>query len=370
MKFSFYSKQNTLRGTWWKLAAAVAALSVSNLGRGSLNGKNSAFATAFSPSSSIAFSSQSSSINRHLRVPFAQGGAQQQQQQQQNTNNRRRPSFSSVNSALAMGFWNDLFPSGKYFAGALATLVLALNCACTVDVGQIGIASTFGSIERYDPGLHFRTPFVSKIEYLSTKTELLEQSNFVPTKEGLTVELDTAVLVRLDPQEALKLYESVGPNFVQKLVIPEASSSIRGLTSESEAKALYTAGRSEIQNKLKSELKERLGSRGIVVEDVLLKNVVLPTDLSASIQEKARAEQESARMEFVLRKEKQEAERKAIEAEGIAEFQRIVTKGITPSLLQWKGIEATEKLAESPNTKVVIMGNSKDSLPVILGGKE
>ena len=118
---------------------------------------------------------------------------------------------------------------------------------------------------------------------------------------------------------------------------------------------------------MKDELKEKLENKGILVEDVLLKNVVLPEALTKSIQEKARAEQDSARMEFILLKESQEAKRKAIEAEGIADFQRTVSEGITPSLLQWKGIEATEKLAKSDNSKIVIIGNSKDSLPVILG---
>ena len=118
---------------------------------------------------------------------------------------------------------------------------------------------------------------------------------------------------------------------------------------------------------MKDELKEKLENKGILVEDVLLKNVVLPEALTKSIQEKARAEQDSARMEFILLKESQEAKRKAIEAEGIADFQRTVSEGITPSLLQWKGIEATEKLAKSENSKIVIIGNSKDSLPVILG---
>jgi regulator of protease activity HflC (stomatin/prohibitin superfamily) len=132
---------------------------------------------------------------------------------------------------------------------------------------------------------------------------------------------------------------------------------------------LYTSGRSELQNNIRAELTQKLEPKGTMVEDVLLKNVVLPETLSNSIQEKARAEQESQRMEFVLKKEAQEAKRKAIEAEGIAEFQRIVAKDISTSLLQWKGIEATEKLAESPNAKVVIVGNNKGSLPVILGNE-
>merc|ERR1719399_443465 len=113
-----------------------------------------------------------------------------------------------------------------------------------------------------------------------------------------------------------------------------------------------------------------LQPRGIVVEDVLLKAVRLPELLAHAIELKAQAEQESARMEFVLTKERQEAERKSVEAGGIASFQRIVSEGISPALLQWKGIEATEKLASSANAKMVIMGNGKDSLPVLLGAGE
>merc|ERR1711904_461547 len=132
--------------------------------------------------------------------------------------------------------------------------------------------------------------------------------------------------------------------------------------------ALYTSGRSEIQRKLKAEMIAVLEPRGIVLEDVLLKAIVLPNQLIHSIELKAQAEQDAARMEFVLQKERQEAERKTIEAHGIAQFQHIVSEGISPALLQWKGIEATEKLSESRNSKIVIMGNTKDSLPVILGG--
>merc|ERR1712167_367167 len=123
----------------------------------------------------------------------------------------------------------------------------------------------------------------------------------------------------------------------------------------------YTSGRDELQRELKAELAEALKTRGIIVEDFLLKAIKLPDQLVRAI------EQEAQRMEFVLQKEQQEAERKKIEAQGIADFQKIVSDGISPNLLKWKGIEATEKLAKSPNSKIVIMGNSKDSLPVILG---
>merc|ERR1711918_215335 len=118
---------------------------------------------------------------------------------------------------------------------------------------------------------------------------------------------------------------------------------------------------------LKAEMGDALKTRGIIVEDFLLKAIKLPDQLVRAIELKSQAEQEAQRMEYVLQKEQQEAERKKIEAQGIADFQKIVSDGISPNLLKWKGIEATEKLAKSPNSKIVIMGNSKDSLPVILG---
>jgi regulator of protease activity HflC (stomatin/prohibitin superfamily) len=111
-------------------------------------------------------------------------------------------------------------------------------------------------------------------------------------------------------------------------------------------------------------------SRGIIIEAVLLKDVQLPQELSKSIELKAKAEQDAARMEFILAKERQEAERKSIEATGIAKFQQIVTEGISPNLLKWKGIEATEKIAESTNSKIIIIGNNVEGLPVLFSGDD
>merc|ERR1719399_2478908 len=237
-----------------------------------------------------------------------------------------------------------------------------------VPPAHVGIVSVFGRVSAnvLRSGLHITSPFVDVLSF-TTKTQLLEQQNHVPTKEGLTVDLDVAVLFRADEEKVRDIFLGLGANYVTVLVQPELSSAVRGLTSEAVAKALYTSGRLEMQKKLKSELTSALHPRGIVVEDVLLKAVRLPELLTHAIELKAQAEQESARMEFVLAKETQEAERKSVEARGIAAFQRIVSEGISPALLQWKGIEATEKLASSSNSKMVIMGNGKDSLPVLLG---
>jgi prohibitin 1 len=249
--------------------------------------------------------------------------------------------------------------------GILA-MVCLFDTAYVVPPGMVGVVVTLGHVETYSSGLHFRVPLVSHVYMMSTKTQLLEEKNVVPTKEGLAVTLDTAVLFRLDASKAGTLYKEVGSNYVQVLLRPEAASAVRGLTSESVAKALYSSGRTVIQDAVKTELREKLGSRGVIIEDVLLKDIVLPRELSKAIELKVQAEQEAARMEFVLNKEQQEASRKAIEAGGISDFQRIISEGISPELLKWKGIEATEKFASSANTKIIILGNSADGLPVIL----
>lgn len=177
-------------------------------------------------------------------------------------------------------------------------------------------------------------------------------------------------LFRLNPEKAGELYSQIGKDYIDVVIKPEAASATRGLTSESAAKDLYTSGRSTIQDALNKELSEKLGPRGIIIEDVLLKDIHLPQQLTEAIEAKVRAEQESQRMQFVLAKEKQEAQRKAIEAQGISDFQRIVSTGISDELLRWKGVEATEKLADSCNSKIVIMGNGVDGLPVILSAAD
>eukprot|EP00657_Telonema_sp_P-1_P006858 TRINITY_DN26326_c0_g1_i1.p1 TRINITY_DN26326_c0_g1~~TRINITY_DN26326_c0_g1_i1.p1 ORF type:complete len:336 (-),score=116.06 TRINITY_DN26326_c0_g1_i1:202-1209(-) len=237
----------------------------------------------------------------------------------------------------------------------------------TVSPAHAGIATTFGSPSKtpLGSGIHFVNPMAT-VTQLNLKTQLLFSENHVPTQEGLNVQLDVSLLYRVDAEKVLDLFLGLGVDYEKTVILPELQSAVRGLTSEVSAKALYTSGRLEIREKLKAELLLALAPRGIVLEDVLLKGIKLPQQLIDAIELKAQAEQESARMEFVVSKEKMEAERKKVEASGIAAFQRIVSEGISTQLLQWKGIEATENLAKSPNAKIVMMGNTKDSLPVLL----
>mmetsp|Transcript_32100 Transcript_32100/g.37737 ORF Transcript_32100/g.37737 Transcript_32100/m.37737 type:complete len:330 (+) Transcript_32100:49-1038(+) len=260
----------------------------------------------------------------------------------------------------------------KFIAfGAIFTICYFLASITSIPPAHVGLVNFFGDISEtmLEPGLNFVNPFSSVITF-DTKTLLLYSENIVPTQEGMNVELDVSLLYHAEPKHIRELYLGVGESYEKTLVLPELQSAVRGLTSEVSAKALYTSGRTLIRSKLMEDLKEKLDPRGINIEDVLLKGIKLPTLLTDAIETKAKAEQESQRMEFILSKERQEADRKRIEAEGVASFQKIVSDGISPQLLQWKGIEATEKLSESTNAKIIIMGNTKSQLPVLLSSLE
>jgi len=182
----------------------------------------------------------------------------------------------------------------------------------------------------------------------------------------LSVQLEISLLYSLDPENASKIYKTVGEDYANIILIPQFRSVVRGVTSKYDAKALYTASREQLSLEIKNELEKLVGPRGITIEFAPMRQIILPQGLTAAIEEKLKSEQESQRMQFVLRREEQEADRKRIEAKGIADFQAIVSRGINDQLLQWKGIEATEKLAASTNSKIVVIGAGKSGLPLIL----
>jgi prohibitin 1 len=181
------------------------------------------------------------------------------------------------------------------------------------------------------------------------------------------MDLEGSLLYRLDPAKAAEVYKTVGVNYAEVIIVPQVRSAIREITASYDAKALYSSEREQIAHETFELVQKMTSGRGVIVESVLLRKIGLPPIVANAIQEKLKREQEAEQMKFVLQKEQQEAERKRIEAQGIADFQRIVAAGISPQLLEWKGIEATEKLAMSPNTKVVVVGNPKSGLPIILG---
>jgi prohibitin 1 len=251
---------------------------------------------------------------------------------------------------------------------ALALFIALLQCFTIIPAGHTGVIDFLGYVSdnTLKPGVNIVNP-MANVEKMSIQTQELKEVMSVPSKEGLSVNLEISLLFKLDSEKANDIYKTVGPNYAEIILVPQFRSVVRGVTARYEAKALYTASREKLASEILIELENLVGPRGIIVEQAPLRQIQLPERLTKSIEEKLQAEQESQRMEFVLTREKQEADRKRIEAKGIADFQEIVSKGISEQLLKWKGIEATEKLANSQNTKVVIIGSGKDGLPIILG---
>jgi len=254
--------------------------------------------------------------------------------------------------------------------GVLLVIILLLASTTSIPTGNVGVLTLFGRVtgETLPEGIHIVNPLKS-VQKLSVQTQSVKESANVPSNEGLILALDTSLLFRLDKDKAAFVYQTVGDNYAEKIVEPTLRAAIRASTSAHSANALYTNARELVQQQIQDELKAQLAPRGVIVENVLLRDVQLPAMLKGSIEAKQQAEQDALRMSFILQKEKQEAERKRIEAQGIADFQKIVATGISPQLLEWKGIEATEKLAASSNAKVVIIGNPKNGLPLVLEPK-
>lgn len=253
--------------------------------------------------------------------------------------------------------------------GIVAALFIALlQCFTIIPAGHTGVIDFLGYVSdvTLKPGVNMVNP-MANVEKMSVKTQEIKEMMNVPSEEGLGVDLEISLLFKLNPDKANEIYKTVGPNYVEIILVPQFRSVVRGVTARYEAKALYTASREKLAGEIVDELEKLVGPRGITVEQAPLRQITLPPGLFKSIEEKMQAEQESQRMAFILRKEEQEADRKRIEAKGIADFQEIVSKGISEQLLKWKGIEATEKLANSQNSKVVIIGSGKDGLPIILG---
>ena len=246
---------------------------------------------------------------------------------------------------------------------------LFLNPFAVIPAGHVGVLDFFGHVSsRVLPsGVHLVVP-LTRVVRMTVQTQELKESAEVPSQEGLIMDLEASLLYRLQPDKADDIYRTVGRTYATVVVEPQIRSAIREITASYDAKALYSSEREKIANQIFDFFSKLTRERGIVAEAVLLRKVGLPPVVANAIQEKLKREQEAEQMKFVLQKEQQEAERKRIEAQGIADFQRIVAAGISDQLLQWKGIEATEKLALSQNSKIVVVGNPKSGLPIILGG--
>jgi regulator of protease activity HflC (stomatin/prohibitin superfamily) len=251
----------------------------------------------------------------------------------------------------------------------LVALLVFARSVRVIPAGSVGIVDLFGRVatETLKSGIQLVNP-LARVVTMSVKTQEIKEVMDVPSKEGLTMNIEVSVLFHLDPDQAADVYRTIGQDYVGVILEPQFRSVTRGVTAGYEARALYTSEREHLAQVITADLQKLLSPRGVQIESTPMRRLTLPQRITQAIEEKLSADQESQRMEFVLLKEKQEAERKRIEASGVADFQRIVAQGISPELLRWKGIEATTKIAESQNSKVIVIGAGKDGLPLILGG--
>ena len=253
-----------------------------------------------------------------------------------------------------------------------AFLLIAVSQFFTqIPAGHVGVVDFFGIVSQttLPAGINPVNP-MARVHKFSIQTMEHKENMQVLSREGLTIGLELSVLYRLNPDSAARVYQTIlGGDYETIVLIPQFRSISRAVTASFQASALYSTERERLGLAIQEELARTIAPRGVIIETTPLRNVALPVQLTEAIETKQRADQEAQRMEFVLMKEKQEADRKRIEAKGIADFQTIVAAGISEQLLRWKGIEATEKIAASPNTKVVIVGSGKDGLPIIMDTK-
>jgi regulator of protease activity HflC (stomatin/prohibitin superfamily) len=252
---------------------------------------------------------------------------------------------------------------------AFLLLILVFSSVTRVGTGRVGVLTLFGKVqigETLGEGIHLINPLKTNNE-LSIQTQTLKESASVPSSEGLMMSLDTSLIYHLNPDHAADVFQKIGADYENVVVEPTLRSAIREATASHTANALYTGEREMVAKQIYDQVSTQLNQRGLTVENVLLRDIQLPATLKSAIEAKQQAEQESLAMNFRLQKETQEAQRKRIEAAGVRDFQQIVAQGISAQLLEWKGIEATENLAKSPNSKIVVIGNSKNGLPLILG---
>lgn len=286
-------------------------------------------------------------------------------------------SLKSNNTKLAF------LPRIVRIAGFIFILIGVLtSCIVQIDAGQVGVKKLFGKVKPdvLQSGLHFINPMLD-IERIDVKTQNYTMSGVhdegtkagddairVLTADGLEVTIDLSVLYRVIGESAPKLVQETGLNYEDKVVRPLSRTRIRDNAVYYDAVQLFSTKRDEFQQRIFKSIEKDFNNRGLLLEQLLVRNITLPPSVRSTIEQKINAEQEAQKMQFVLAKEKQEAERKRVEAQGIADYQRIISESLTEKQLQYESIKAQLKLAESQNAKVIIMG--KGNAPVILDSKQ
>jgi regulator of protease activity HflC (stomatin/prohibitin superfamily) len=272
--------------------------------------------------------------------------------------------------------------SGKLIGALLLIVGFLMSCFVQIDAGHVGVQKLFGKVQNnvLNSGLNFVNPVVT-VERLDVRTLNYTMSGVtdeglksgddairVLTADGLEVTIDLTVLYRVMPSEAPRLIRETGADYENKIVRPIARTRIRDNAVYYDAIALYSTKRDEFQNRIFKGIEADFRGRGLMLENLLVRNITLPANVKATIEQKIQAEQESQKMQFILAKERQEADRKRVEAQGIADYQKIISESLTDRQLQYEQIKATMELAKSANSKIIMMGSK--GAPVILDAKQ
>ena len=251
-----------------------------------------------------------------------------------------------------------------------------------VGAGQAGVQTLFGKVNTrvLESGLNFINPLVEVVMF-DVKTQNYTMSGVhdegdnagddairVLSADGLEVIIDLTVLYRVLPNEAPRILKEIGTDYQNTIVRPITRTKIRDNAVYYDAISLYSTKRDEFQARIFKGIEKDFKDRGLFLEQLLVRNITLPQSVKVTIESKINAEQDAQKMQFVLQKEKQEAERKRVEAQGIADYQKIINTGLSEQQLQYEMIKANKEIALSPNAKIIIMGNSK-GMPLILNDK-
>ncbi|MBD2705110.1 prohibitin family protein [Spirosoma sp. BT702] len=270
----------------------------------------------------------------------------------------------------------------KVVGGILILLGFLTSSIRQIDAGHVGVISLFGNVSdrTLNSGLNFVNPLATVTEFdIKTLNYTMSAAHDegdkggddairVLTSDGLEVVIDLTVLYRVVPTDAPRIYRQIGTDFTDKVVRPITRTRIRDNAVYYEAIALYSTRRDEFQTRIYKTIEDDFRKRGLLLEQLLIRNIDLPASVKKTIESKINAEQDAQKMQFVLQKERQEAERKRVEAQGIADYQKILSTGLSDKQLQYEQIKAQRELAQSPNAKIVIMGG-RGNVPLILNEK-
>jgi regulator of protease activity HflC (stomatin/prohibitin superfamily) len=279
---------------------------------------------------------------------------------------------------------------GSRFGGIVNTvgiviivIGLLLSTVKIIEPGKVGVQVLFGKVQDQilESGLHVINPLV-EITTFDTRTQNYTMSAVgnegakegddairVLSSDGLEVTIDLSVLYKVDPSKAPYILQNIGEEFVDKIVRPVTRTAIRDNAVNYQAVDLYSVKRQEFQAKINQTITLNFAKNGLEVQQILVRNISLPTSVKASIESKINAEQDAQKMQFVLQKERQEADRKRVEAQGIADYQKILSTGLSDKQLIYESIKAQKEIALSPNAKVIIIGGGGKGNPIMLSDK-